>query len=60
MTSIEKYSTDIEFRHLVDMLRGQIEHSKFTPSEIREAVMLAHIMYEEFTLRPKFFPLYWG
>ena len=29
-----------------------IDHATFTPSEIREAAMLAHILYEERRIRP--------
>jgi hypothetical protein len=31
---------------------ANIDHATFTPSEIREAAMLAHILYEERRIRP--------
>jgi hypothetical protein len=33
-------------------LYGAIEHATFTPTEIREAAMLAQIKYEELHIRP--------
>jgi hypothetical protein len=52
MSTTERYRTDAMFRQLVDMLYAQIDHATFTPSEIREAAMLAHILYEERRIRP--------
>lgn len=48
----ERYKTDIVFRHLVDIFSAAIERAEYTPTEIREAAMLAQIMYEETHLRP--------
>lgn len=48
----ERYQTDATFRQLVDMLYASIDNAQFTPSEIREAAMLAHILYEERRIRP--------
>lgn len=48
----ERYQTDPTFRQLVDMLYSSIDHAQFTPSEVREAAMLAHILYEERRIRP--------
>lgn len=42
----EKYLNDPEYNHLVNMLTGLIEQAKFTPSELREACILASINYE--------------
>ena len=50
----ERYRNDAAFRNLVDMMRAAIENAEFTPSEIREAAMLAQILYEETNLRPRF------
>ncbi len=50
----ERYRTDATFRALVDMMRAAINNAEFTPSEIREAAMLAQIFYEETNLRPCF------
>ncbi|MGB8274119.1 MAG: hypothetical protein WCF16_02490 [Alphaproteobacteria bacterium] len=48
----ERYQTDAQFRQLVDLLYSSIDNAQFSPSEIREAAMLAHILYEERHIRP--------
>jgi hypothetical protein len=48
----DRYRTDPAFRNLVDMLYLQIHEAKYTPTEVREAAMLAQILYEERVLRP--------
>ena len=48
----ERYQNDATFRQLVDLLYASIDNAQFTPSEIREAAMLAHILYEERRIRP--------
>lgn len=45
-TPKEKYLNDSEYRHLVDMMESLIEQARFTPSELREASILACINYE--------------
>ncbi len=40
----ERYQTDAEFRRLVDLFYSYIDHAKFSPTEIREAALLAHIL----------------
>jgi len=42
----EKYINDPEYHHLVDTLEQLIEQARFTPSELREACILASINYE--------------
>lgn len=42
----EKYMNDPEYHQLVSMLEHFIEGARFTPSELREAVVLACINYE--------------
>jgi len=42
----EKYMNDPEYHHLVNTLEQLIEQAKFTPSELREACILASINYE--------------
>ncbi len=42
----EKYQNDPEYNHLVCMLESMIEQARFTPSELREACVLASINYE--------------
>lgn len=47
MTARERYMMDPLFHALVNALRHRLEFAEFTPTEIREAAMLAQIMYEE-------------
>ena len=42
----EKYMNDPHYHHLVSMLEDLIENAHFTPSELREACILASIHYE--------------
>jgi hypothetical protein len=42
----EKYLNDPEYHELVRCLEGFIERAQFTPSELREAAVLASINYE--------------
>jgi hypothetical protein len=51
----ERYSNDAHFHSLVTMMLAAIEQAQFTPTEIREAAMLAQIMYEEINPRPVVF-----
>lgn len=46
-TPREKYFKDLEYHALVDTLVAFINQAKYTPSEIREACILASIIYEE-------------
>lgn len=50
-----RYETDAQFHKLVDMMLAVIEQAQFTPTEIREAAMLAQIIYESTHIRPIFF-----
>ena len=43
----DRYEQDHAFRTLVDTLWACIERAEYTPSEIRQAAMLAQILYEE-------------
>ena len=45
-TPKEKYANDHNYRRLVDMLEALIVQAEFTPSEIREACVLACINHE--------------
>ena len=52
-TPNEKYANDPSYRRLVDMLTALIDQAKYTPSEIREACMLACIRHEQYRrMRP--------
>ena len=48
----ERYETEAQFRTLVDTMYSFIDHAQFSPTEIREAAMLAHILWEERHVRP--------
>jgi hypothetical protein len=45
-TPEEKYRNDPEYHSLVQLLESFIERAAFTPSELREASILACINYE--------------
>jgi len=46
-----KYLNDSQFHALVDVLEAHIRRADFTPSEVRQASMLACINYESYSLR---------
>lgn len=47
MTSVEqRYLSDPHFKTLVDTMVMAIREAKYTPSELREAAILAAIIYE--------------
>ena len=50
----EKYLNDSAFRNIVDILRAELERWYYTPSELREAVILACTMHEATHIRPLF------
>ena len=52
MGAEERYQRDPVFRMLVDMLEHQTQEGNYTPTEIREAAMLAQVHYESKTVRP--------
>ena len=57
-TPRDKYMNDPEYHQLVTMLENFIERAQFTPSELREAAMLASINYEirhvrQYTIDPR-------
>ena len=43
----DRYHRDASFKHLVDVQLHLIEKCEFSPTEMREAAMLACIFYEE-------------
>jgi hypothetical protein len=52
MTGEERYRHDPQFKMLVDMIHSMISKLEYTPSEIRDAAMLAAIHYEMLNIRP--------
>ncbi len=42
----ERYETDTYYRQFVDTIENLIYHAHFTPSEVREAAVMACIHYE--------------
>lgn len=54
MSPRDRYQRDPMFTHLVDSFYIAIEAAQYTPTEIREAAMLAQIIYEEKHIRPIF------
>jgi hypothetical protein len=52
-TPREKYLNDPEYHQLVTMLESFIERAQFTPSELREAAVLASINYEMHHVRER-------
>lgn len=51
MTPNERYKYDPLFKALVDMLHFHIKEARYTPTEIREAAMLAQIHYESYSIK---------
>ena len=49
----DKYMNDPEYHALVCALEQHIDHARFTPSELREACMLASINYEMWHIRDR-------
>ena len=49
---MERYSSDPAFKMLVDILLSQLSGSDFTPTELREAAMVAAVIHETRTIRP--------
>lgn len=47
-----RYVNDAKFKQIVDILEHLIHSAEFTPSEIREAAMLATIHHELKTVKP--------
>lgn len=46
-----RYQHDTAFKNLVDVLHHFIQKAEFTPTEIREAALLACIHYESYQVR---------
>jgi hypothetical protein len=57
MSPDEKYRNDPDYHGLVDMLTNFIISRRFSPSELREASVLASINYEIFYMRDSLYPI---
>ena len=53
----DRYRNDMEYRALVDMMIAMIHRCEFTPSEMREAAVLASIEYDAVNIRRRVIPL---
>jgi len=51
-----KYQTDSQFKSLVDLFESFLHRADFTPSEIREAAMMASIHYEMTSIHRTYIP----
>ena len=49
-TPRDRYQSDNQFKALVDIMTAYIRNCDFSPSEMREAAMLASIIYEEYRM----------
>lgn len=49
-----RYQHDPAFKGLVDVLQHFIQRAQFTPTEVREAALLACIHYESYTVRSQY------
>lgn len=52
----DKYQNDNHYHALVDMMVAHIHQCNYTPSEMREAAILASIIYEQTIIRRYDFP----
>jgi hypothetical protein len=50
-TPKDRYQRDNHFRALVDMMVDNIHQCNYTPSEMRDAAILASIIHEETAIR---------
>ena len=54
LSASERYRNDPLFKRVVDSLYSLIDAAEMTPTEIREAAMLAQIIWEERNARRRF------
>lgn len=50
-TPQQRYERDSHFKALVDVMVGHIQYCNYTPSEMRDAAILASIISERMTIR---------
>lgn len=51
LTPGERYQRDATFHWLVDTMRSALEAAEYTPTELREAVILAATIHEQTAVR---------
>ena len=56
MSPRERYYNDPAFHTLVDIMIHAIMENNYTPSEMRDAALLASIRYEETHVVPRIYP----
>ena len=57
LTPKEAYQYDPTFRHIVDILRAELQVYNITPGELRQAVILAATMHEMENIKPLLIPM---
>lgn len=45
-SAVDRYNSDPSYKRMVDILEYEIHNHRFTPSELREAAILACVNYE--------------
>jgi hypothetical protein len=50
----ERYHRDAQFKALVDLMQAMIGAAQYTPTEIREAALLAAVRHAELSVRPMY------
>ena len=50
----DRYRSDPQFKVLVDILEAAVQRAEYTPTELREAAMLAAIHYESYRVHRPF------
>jgi hypothetical protein len=56
ISAIDRYQRDPEFNQLVNLIRHHLEENDFTPTELREACMVAATIFEMEYVRPVVLP----
>lgn len=51
MTPQQRYEQDQQFHALVDLIHKWIRDCQYTPTEVRDAAMLAAIHHDSYTIR---------
>jgi hypothetical protein len=57
LSPADRYKDDPVFRQLVDVIQMVLHDAVMTPTEVREAAVLACCQYEMLTIRPMLIPV---